>query len=113
LTCRNPGDPLARHQLVARIPLRRLGSPTEVAAVIFYLCSAQASYVAGAEIPVNAARTSTELVAASAPSTSAFRCALPGPGLVPERRIFGSDLMKIAPEGSGHLSLPAAAEGAC
>ena len=40
-------------QLVSRIPLRRLGSPTEVAAVIFYLCSAQASYVTGAEIPVN------------------------------------------------------------
>jgi NAD(P)-dependent dehydrogenase (short-subunit alcohol dehydrogenase family) len=40
-------------QLVSRIPLRRLGSPTEVAAVIFYLCSTQASYVTGAEIPVN------------------------------------------------------------
>jgi NAD(P)-dependent dehydrogenase (short-subunit alcohol dehydrogenase family) len=40
-------------QLVSRIPLRRLGSPTEVAAVIFYLCSAQAGYVTGAEIPVN------------------------------------------------------------
>jgi NAD(P)-dependent dehydrogenase (short-subunit alcohol dehydrogenase family) len=40
-------------QLVSRIPMRRLGSPTEVAAVIFYLCSAQASYVTGAEIPVN------------------------------------------------------------
>jgi NAD(P)-dependent dehydrogenase (short-subunit alcohol dehydrogenase family) len=53
LTCRNPRDPLARHQLVARIPLRRLGSPTEVAAVIFYLCTAQASYVTGAETPVN------------------------------------------------------------
>ena len=26
-------------QLVSRIPMRRLGSPTEVAAVIFYLCS--------------------------------------------------------------------------
>jgi NAD(P)-dependent dehydrogenase (short-subunit alcohol dehydrogenase family) len=33
--------------------MRRLGSPTEVAAVIYYLCSAQASYVTGAEIPVN------------------------------------------------------------
>jgi NAD(P)-dependent dehydrogenase (short-subunit alcohol dehydrogenase family) len=40
-------------QLVSRIPMRRLGSPTEVAAVVFYLCSAQASYVTGAEIPVN------------------------------------------------------------
>jgi len=40
-------------QLVSRIPLRRLGSPTEVAAVIFYLCSPGPSYVTGAEIPVN------------------------------------------------------------
>jgi NAD(P)-dependent dehydrogenase (short-subunit alcohol dehydrogenase family) len=40
-------------QLVSRIPMRRLGSPAEVAAVIYYLCSPQASYVTGAEIPVN------------------------------------------------------------
>lgn len=39
--------------LVERIPLRRLGSPDEVAAAIYYLCSEQASYVTGAEIPVN------------------------------------------------------------
>jgi len=40
-------------QLVSRIPLRRLGTPHEVAAVIFYLCSLEASYITGAEIPVN------------------------------------------------------------
>jgi NAD(P)-dependent dehydrogenase (short-subunit alcohol dehydrogenase family) len=40
-------------QLVSRIPLRRLGSPVEVAAVVFYLCSPQSSYITGAEIPVN------------------------------------------------------------
>jgi NAD(P)-dependent dehydrogenase (short-subunit alcohol dehydrogenase family) len=40
-------------QLVERIPMRRLGSPDEVAAVIHYLCSPQSSYVNGAEIPVN------------------------------------------------------------
>lgn len=39
--------------LVDRIPMGRLGSPEEVAAVIYYLCSEQASYVTGAEIPVN------------------------------------------------------------
>jgi NAD(P)-dependent dehydrogenase (short-subunit alcohol dehydrogenase family) len=33
--------------------MRRLGSPAEVAAAIYYLCSPQASYVTGAEIPVN------------------------------------------------------------
>ncbi len=40
-------------ELVERIPLRRLGSPAEVAAVIYYLCSDEASYITGAEIPVN------------------------------------------------------------
>lgn len=40
-------------KLVERIPLRRLGSPEEVAAVIYYLASDQASYITGAEIPVN------------------------------------------------------------
>ena len=39
--------------LVERIPMRRLGSPEEVAAVIMYLCSPGASYITGAEIPVN------------------------------------------------------------
>ncbi len=40
-------------ELVERIPLRRLGSPEEVAAAIYYLCSEEASYITGAEIPVN------------------------------------------------------------
>jgi NAD(P)-dependent dehydrogenase (short-subunit alcohol dehydrogenase family) len=40
-------------ELVDRIPMKRLGSPDEVAAVIYYLCSAEASYITGAEIPVN------------------------------------------------------------
>ena len=39
--------------LVERIPLKRLGSPDEVSAAIYYLCSDQASYITGAEIPVN------------------------------------------------------------
>jgi NAD(P)-dependent dehydrogenase (short-subunit alcohol dehydrogenase family) len=40
-------------KLVERIPLRRLGSPAEVAAVIYYLATEQSSYITGAEIPVN------------------------------------------------------------
>ncbi len=40
-------------KLVEKIPLRRLGSPDEVAAVIHYLCSPGSSYITGAEIPVN------------------------------------------------------------
>jgi hypothetical protein len=52
--------PSGAGQPVSRIPLRRLGSPTEVAAVIFYLCSAQTSYVTGAEMRVNGTRTCIE-----------------------------------------------------
>ncbi|MGF1474283.1 MAG: SDR family NAD(P)-dependent oxidoreductase [Geminicoccaceae bacterium] len=39
--------------LVEKIPMRRLGSPAEVAAAIHYLVSPQSSYITGAEIPVN------------------------------------------------------------
>jgi NAD(P)-dependent dehydrogenase (short-subunit alcohol dehydrogenase family) len=40
-------------KMVERIPMKRLGSPDEVAAVIHYLCSPESSYITGAEIPVN------------------------------------------------------------
>jgi NAD(P)-dependent dehydrogenase (short-subunit alcohol dehydrogenase family) len=36
--------------LIPRIPLQRLGAPEDVAAAIFYLCSADSSYVTGTEI---------------------------------------------------------------
>ena len=35
------------------IPMRRLGTIEEVANLIWFLCSAQASYITGAEIPIN------------------------------------------------------------
>jgi NAD(P)-dependent dehydrogenase (short-subunit alcohol dehydrogenase family) len=35
------------------IPLRRLGTPEEVAATIYFLCSASASYINGAEVHIN------------------------------------------------------------
>jgi NAD(P)-dependent dehydrogenase (short-subunit alcohol dehydrogenase family) len=35
------------------IPLRRLGKPEEVAATIYFLCTAPASYVNGAEVHIN------------------------------------------------------------
>jgi NAD(P)-dependent dehydrogenase (short-subunit alcohol dehydrogenase family) len=41
-------------RIVAGLPLRRLGQPSEVADVIWFLCSDQASYVTGAELHVNA-----------------------------------------------------------
>lgn len=40
-------------KLVEQIPLRRLGKPEEVAAVIYFLCTAGAGYVSGAEIHIN------------------------------------------------------------
>ena len=41
-------------KIVEQLPLRRLGQPSEVADVIFFLCSPESSYVTGAEIEVNA-----------------------------------------------------------
>ena len=43
-------------KIVATLPLQRLGQPREVADVIWFLCSDQASYITGAEIAVNGAQ---------------------------------------------------------
>ena len=40
-------------KIVETIPLRRLGQTSEVADIIYFLCSNQASYVTGAEIHIN------------------------------------------------------------
>jgi NAD(P)-dependent dehydrogenase (short-subunit alcohol dehydrogenase family) len=40
-------------ELAKQIPLRRLGSPEEVASTIYFLCSSQASYVTGTEVHIN------------------------------------------------------------
>lgn len=46
----SPGTP----QIVERdIPMHRLGTTNEVADLIWFLCSPQAAYVTGAEIPIN------------------------------------------------------------
>ena len=46
----SPGtDSLVEHE----IPLRRLGTPDEVAETILFLCSAKSSYINGAEIHIN------------------------------------------------------------
>ena len=50
----NPDDPQAAHARTAeRLPLRRYGEPEEVAALVAYLCSADASYITGGIYPVD------------------------------------------------------------
>ena len=43
-------------KIVDALPLQRLGQPSEVASVIFFLCSGQSSYISGTEIQVNGAQ---------------------------------------------------------
>ncbi len=43
-------------KIVEKLPMRRLGQPSEVANAIYFLCSDQSSYVSGAEIEVNGAQ---------------------------------------------------------
>ncbi|WP_217198493.1 SDR family NAD(P)-dependent oxidoreductase [Streptomyces buecherae] len=46
-------DPAATRSVLARVPLGRLGRPTEIAAAIAFLCSPAATYVNGAVVPVD------------------------------------------------------------
>ncbi|WP_291602930.1 SDR family NAD(P)-dependent oxidoreductase [Bradyrhizobium sp.] len=46
-------SPETEAQLAPVIPLHRVGTPDEVAKVIFFLCSDAASYITGAEVPIN------------------------------------------------------------
>ncbi|MGW8205087.1 SDR family oxidoreductase (plasmid) [Sphingomonas bisphenolicum] len=39
--------------LLAHIPLKRLGSPDDIAGIVIFLCSRAGAYVTGAEIPVD------------------------------------------------------------
>ncbi len=43
-------------KIVERLPMRRLGQPSEVAAAIFFLCSDDSSYISGTEIEINGAQ---------------------------------------------------------
>ncbi|HHB81658.1 MAG TPA: SDR family oxidoreductase, partial [Aliiroseovarius sp.] len=39
--------------IVNRLPMRRLGQPSEVAEAIYFLCTSPSSYITGTEIEVN------------------------------------------------------------
>jgi NAD(P)-dependent dehydrogenase (short-subunit alcohol dehydrogenase family) len=55
---RNPGNaPVPNERIVERIPARRLGRPSEVASIVAFLASDEASYVSGVAYTVDGART--------------------------------------------------------
>ena len=50
----NPANPAAVHDRMAGvIPMRRYGTPEEVAALVTFLCSADAAYISGGIYPVD------------------------------------------------------------
>lgn len=51
------GEAVLAEFVEENIPMRRVGSPEEVAQVVLFLCSAQASYINGAIIPVDGGLT--------------------------------------------------------
>jgi len=50
-------DPASREQGEAQVPLRRFGTPAEIASVVCFLASDQASYVTGTVVPVDGGLT--------------------------------------------------------
>jgi len=59
---RETADPVrARHEIVGKMPLGRMGSPEEVASGILFLASADAAYISGTELTIDGAVTATQI----------------------------------------------------
>lgn len=57
---RNPGNaPIPNEKLAERIPARRLGNPSEVASIVAFLASDEASYVSGSAYTVDGGRVAS------------------------------------------------------
>ena len=56
-----PDPAKARVELVQRMPLRRLGSPREIAAGALFLASEEAAYISGIELTIDGAVTATQI----------------------------------------------------
>jgi acetoacetyl-CoA reductase len=54
-SARNPETALQK--MAAAIPLQRLGKPSEVAALCVYLLSDDASFITGADLPIDGGLT--------------------------------------------------------
>jgi NAD(P)-dependent dehydrogenase (short-subunit alcohol dehydrogenase family) len=54
---RAPDPAAARAAIAAWVPMGRMGTPEEIAAAIAFLASGDASYMTGAAVPVDGART--------------------------------------------------------
>lgn len=54
----NQANPQAREAMIARVPLRRFGTPEEVAAAVCYLASPEAAYITGQMLVLDGGLTS-------------------------------------------------------
>jgi NAD(P)-dependent dehydrogenase (short-subunit alcohol dehydrogenase family) len=57
----SPDPDAARRDIVAKMPLGRIGSPADVASGILFLASTDAAYISGTELTIDGAVTATQI----------------------------------------------------